>query len=178
MAHFKIIVLLTLGVIFIVPLSIIVKHGSIEQVVYGEYAVINDIKCDKTEHFNFHYHAHLNIFIKGFSYLVSANIGNNLPDCIYWLHTHDTSGIIHVESPENKTFTVGQFFDIWGKKFDNSQILNFTVNKSENSTLAVHINGTLVHDIQYRSIPIKDHEDIVIVYGKPPKDLGAYSFLY
>ncbi|WNY34216.1 hypothetical protein Q9Q99_01415 [Curtobacterium flaccumfaciens] len=30
------------------------------------------------------------------------------------IHTHDTSGIVHVESPTKQTFTLGQFFDEWG----------------------------------------------------------------
>jgi hypothetical protein len=68
-------------------------------------------------------------------YLVPAGIGIKPPDCIYWLHTHDISGIIHVESPDNRTFTLGQFFDIWGKKFNNSQIFDFMVDKSANKTL-------------------------------------------
>jgi hypothetical protein len=147
-------------------------------VAFVQYPVINSIKCDKTEHFNFHYHAHLDIFINGVSYLVPAGIGIRPPDCIYWLHTHDVSGIIHVESPENRTFSLGQFFDIWGKKFNNSQIFDFTVDKSQNKSLAVFINGTAVTDMQYRNIPLFNHEDITIVYGTPPSELPAYEFSY
>jgi hypothetical protein len=44
-----------------------------------------------------------------------------IPDkCIYWLHTHDGTGIIHIESPIKRDFTLGQFFDIWAKKFEQS----------------------------------------------------------
>jgi hypothetical protein len=94
------------------------------------------------------------------------------------LHTHDISGIIHIESPENRTFSLGQFFDIWDKKFNNSQIFDFTVDKSQNKTLTVYINGTAVTDVQYRDIPIFNHEDITIVYGKPPPKLPTYEFSY
>jgi len=150
----------------------------ISDVALGQYPDVSGIKCDKTEHFNFHYHAHLDIFINGFPYLVPAGIGIRPPDCIYWLHTHDVSGIIHVESPENRTFSLGQFFDMWGKKFNNSQIFDFTVDMSQNKTLAVYVNGTAVTDVQYRDIPIFNHEDITIVYGTPPPKLPTYEFSY
>jgi hypothetical protein len=31
-----------------------------------------------------------------------------------WLHTHAADGIIHTESPVNRTDTLGEFFDSWG----------------------------------------------------------------
>ena len=33
--------------------------------------------------------------------------------CIYWLHTHAPDGIIHVESPTQRIYTLGNFFDEW-----------------------------------------------------------------
>jgi hypothetical protein len=38
------------------------------------------------------------------------------------LHTHDTSGLIHIEpdTPEqNHVYTIGDFFRVWGKPFGN-----------------------------------------------------------
>jgi len=60
---------------------------------------------------NTHYHAHLDIFADGKRVLVPKNIGINLgAGYITELHTHDTRGVIHIESPkENDSFTVGQF---------------------------------------------------------------------
>lgn len=145
--------------------------------VFAQYPIIDGIKCDQAEHFNFHYHAHLDIFVHGFSYLVPAGIGIRPPDCIYWLHTHDTSGIIHVESPENKTFTLGQFFDIWGKKFDNNQLFDFKVDNSTDKTLSIYVNGTAIKGT-YRDLPILNHEDITVVYGIPPPKNPPYEFLY
>lgn len=146
--------------------------------VFAQYSVIDDIKCDRSEHFNFHYHAHLEIFVHGFSYLIPGGIGIKPPDCIYWLHTHDTSGIIHIESPENKTFTLGQFFDIWGKKLDNSQLFDMKADNSTDRSLTVYVNGTAINQISYREIPIINHEDITIVYGAPPPKIVPYEFLY
>ncbi|HEY7228567.1 MAG TPA: hypothetical protein VH481_10630 [Nitrososphaeraceae archaeon] len=176
MKHFQIIILVLLEAILYICLSFSAVHDWSDDVSYAQYPDISGIKCDKEEHFNFHYHAHLTIFVNGLSYLVPAGIGIRPPDCIYWLHTHDISGIIHIESPENKSFSLGQFFDIWGKKFNNTQIFDFTVN--ENKTLVVYVNGTAVKDSQYRDIRIVNHEDITIVYGIPPAEISFYEFSF
>ena len=62
-----------------------------------------------------HTHQHLDIFINGASVTVPANIGvNEFERFISPLHTHDDTGIIHVESDEIRDFNLGQFFDVWG----------------------------------------------------------------
>ena len=175
MKHFQLIALLTLQALFLSSIGVLTlskNEGS------GQYPVIDGIKCDSTEHFNFHYHAHLDIFIIGSSYLVPGGIGIKPPDCIYWLHTHDSSGIIHIESPENNTFKLGQFFDIWGQKFNNAQIFDFKADNSTDRTLTVYLNGTAINQTAHRDIPIVNHEDIVIVYGAPPPEITPYEFLY
>jgi hypothetical protein len=79
---------------------------------------IDGITCDKAEHFVSHIHTHLDIFINGKESVVPSNIGIIPDNCIYWLHTHDDTGIIHIESPDDRSFTLGQFFDVWRQKFD------------------------------------------------------------
>jgi hypothetical protein len=120
----------------------------------------------------------LDIFVNGISYAVPAGIGIKPPDCIYWIHTHDISGIIHIESPDNRTFTLGQFFDIWGKKFNNSQIFDFVVDRSQNRLIEVYINGTRIDNLQYRDIPLRNHQYITIVYGAQLSEIPAFEFPY
>ena len=144
---------------------------------YGQYPIIDGIKCDTSEHFNFHYHAHLDIVINGMSYVIPAGIGIHPPHCIYWLHTHDISGIIHVESPDNRTFTLGEFFDIWKMKFNNTQLFEYKVG-DDDKKLSVYVNGTLM-DNQYRDVPIHNHDVIAIIYGNPPAEIpSTYEFQY
>jgi hypothetical protein len=156
--------------------AIITLHGKND--IFGQYPVIDGIKCDKTEHFNFHYHAHLSIFVNGSSYSVPGEIGIKAPDCIYWLHTHDDSGIIHIESAQNNTFNLGQFFDIWGQKFNNTQLFGFSTGNSSNRDLSVYLNGTAVKQDSFRQIPIFNHEDIVVTYGLPPQKIEPFEFPY
>jgi hypothetical protein len=42
--------------------------------------------------------------------------------CFMWLHTHAADGIIHTESPVNRTYTLGDFFDIWGQPLNRNQV--------------------------------------------------------
>jgi hypothetical protein len=62
-----------------------------------------------------HVHTHLTILDGDVPVTVPANVGHSdARRFAAQLHTHDTSGILHVESPTRQTFTLGQFFDEWG----------------------------------------------------------------
>jgi hypothetical protein len=94
----------------------------------------------------------------------------------YWMHTHEDRGVIHIESPENRTFTLGQFFHIWGEKLSSNQIFDNMV--EDNKTLSVYINGKKVSDgTEYGQIPLGKHDEIAIVYGRPPESVPSkYDF--
>ena len=132
---------------------------------------IDGISCNPMEQAVFHIHAHLDIIINGVYFLVPSQVG--IPsNCFYWLHTHDESGIVHIEAPIQRDFTLGQFFDIWGKKLSNDQIFNYV--SSANNPLNVYINGTKVPDgTNYRDIKLNAHDEIAIVYGTPPSKIPS-----
>ena len=132
-------------------------------------SAIDDIECNTTEYAVFHIHAHLDIFIDGKPISVPSQIGINTDaGCLYWLHTHDDSGVIHIESPLEREFTLGNFFDIWGESFNNTHLFDGEVT---NNTLSVYVNGNKVPtDMDYRSINLNAHDEIVIVYGVMPSD--------
>jgi hypothetical protein len=146
----------------------------------GNGATASGIRCDSMEHFIMHIHAHLDIFINGNPYQIPSQIGIIPNQCIYWLHTHDDTGIIHIESPEEEDFTLGEFFAVWKQKFDNSQIFDNKVGKdgSNNNALNVYVNGNRVsNSTDYRGIKLNEHDEIVIVYGTPPKMIPkSYQF--
>lgn len=134
---------------------------------------VDGIKCATSEQLAFHIHAHRDIFVDGKKVKVPQDIG--IPgQCIYWLHTHDKSGIIHVESPVQRQYTLGNFFDIWGAPLSRDKVLSFDINSSE--PLRIYINGKRYHG-DPRKIPIESHEEIALVIGqmkgKPP---ASYNF--
>jgi hypothetical protein len=70
-----------------------------------------------------HYHAHLDILVDGQRVTVPALIGiDERRQQISPLHTHDTSGVIHIESATNAPFTLGQLFAEWGQPLSRSQV--------------------------------------------------------
>lgn len=111
----------------------------------------------------FHIHQHIDIFINGTSVAVPANIGispNN--DFISPIHTHDTLGIIHVESPVVQTFTLGQFFDVWGVRFTDTCLGSYC--NDSNQTLKLFNNGQPIA-INFRSLPLTSLQQISIIFG-------------
>lgn len=42
------------------------------------------------------------------------------------IHTHDTSGTLHVETDQDYTYKLGDFFLVWGKVFNSSGIFQDT----------------------------------------------------
>src|SRR5919197_3243555 len=60
---------------------------------------------------NLHIHVHLDVLVQGKPVTVPANVGINAAGgYLSPLHTHDDTRLIHVESPTNREFTLGEFF--------------------------------------------------------------------
>jgi hypothetical protein len=121
---------------------------------------VDGIQCNAAEQLVFHKHAHLDIYINGQPYTVSSQIAIIPSKCIYWLHIHDDSGIIHIESPATRNFTLGQFFDIWKTKFNNAQAFNNIFNKTGNNNMPqIYKNGNkLPSGTDYRNIKLDEHD--------------------
>ena len=87
---------------------------------------IDGIQCQSNEQLAVHYHAHLDILVDGQPALLPAGIGIDTPDqCLYWVHTHASDGVIHIEAPKSsatRKFTLGDFFDLWKKRLDTTHV--------------------------------------------------------
>ncbi len=121
-----------------------------------------------------HIHQHIDITINGESKTIPADIGI-ASSFISPLHTHDTTGILHVESPVKKDFQLGQFFDEWGVNFSDSCIGNNCVDDTHK--LVVAVNGTPITNVH--DYVLKSHDEIEIWYGakdQNPKFKKSYSF--
>jgi hypothetical protein len=161
------------GLLFILTISIILfsnyQSYLTSSSIHAYGFTVDDIECGPMEQFGYHIHTHLDIFVDGKNYTVPALIGitNN---CFYWLHTHDQSGIIHIESPVKKDFNLGQFFDLWNKKYVINSDLNYTV--TDNMNLTAYVNGTMIKNgTNIRDIVLHPHDEIALIYGKSPNNI-------
>jgi hypothetical protein len=135
---------------------------------------VDGISCDTSEQTLFHIHAHLTIFVNGVARQVPAAIG--IPGavaqqtsagpfigsgtCFYWLHTHAADGIVHIESPVQRTYTLGDFFDEWGQPLGPDQV------GPAKGHVTVIYNGKAFEG-NPRSVPLTAHAQIQLEVGTP-----------
>ena len=71
----------------------------------------------------FHIHALLHIYVNGLLSPVPADIGIDQAKGVESsLHSLDRSGIIHMEAPAPYSYTLGDFFSVWGVKLGPAQV--------------------------------------------------------
>jgi hypothetical protein len=121
---------------------------------------------------SYHVHALLSIYQDGVRLALPGSIGRDSV-CDYELHTHEGSGVIHVESGAPTTFTLGQFFTLWGQNLsaasvaglpgaptyyvvDNEKITRVTTNPAD--------------------ITLTAHKEVVIITGVPPREVPKYDW--
>lgn len=117
--------------------------------------------CLPSEGTVMHVHSHLSIMANKLPVAVPAEIGvEDQKHCIHALHTHDASAIIHIESPLQKDFTLGDFFAVWGMPLSKDQVLTNKVDAEH--AMKLYVNGKESTD--FENLVLKDHQDIVIDY--------------
>ncbi len=144
---------------------------------------VDGIQCLSNEQTLFHIHAHLTIFVNGSPRQIPAGIGipgaqsQNSPQgpfvssgsCFYWLHTHAADGVIHIESPVQRTYTLGDFFDEWGQPLGPNQ-----VGPATGPVTAIY-NGKR-YEANPRDIPLNAHAQIQLEVGTPLVAPESVSF--
>ncbi len=120
-----------------------------------------------------HIHQHLDIFVNGKKEPVPADIGIYANQFLTELHTHDASGVIHVESPTKRSFDLAQFFGAWGVRLTPSCVGGYC---KELTPWRLYVNGA-----QYlgdpRALELKPHLEIAFVIGTPPAKIpSSYKF--
>ncbi len=97
----------------------------------GAGQTMERVRCRPTMFINrYHVHVYLGIIDEGKQIALPRGIGMfhpgppsngfvNTADCYYYLHTHDSSGIVHVEAPRNNPpsdsiYALSHVLDIWG----------------------------------------------------------------
>jgi hypothetical protein len=129
---------------------------------------IDAVECNVGEQLAFHIHAHLALFVDGAERAVPAFVGFYDNQCLYWLHSHDSSGIIHMEAPRNTSFTLGQWFDIWGQPLSSTQV------GPAGGTVTSYVNGQRFSG-DPRTIPLTAHAVIQLNVGN---DVAPKSYQF
>jgi hypothetical protein len=143
------------------------------------------IPCDQLEHTQVHYHASLQILYHGNSVGIPSDAGR-LSTCFYWLHVHaESPGVIHIESPANQTFTLGQFFAVWAASKGTPEPLDAThvssLTLGPNDKLVVYVKEEGKDPVLYtgdpKAIVLKSHE-VITLEITPPTQAPPPTFTF
>jgi hypothetical protein len=144
---------------------------------------IDGVGSNQMEQLAYHIHAHLAIYVNGQQKTVPYGIGIEQPwsttadgnsefvnsgAAFYYLHTHDDSGVIHIESPTTTLYTLGQFFAEWNQPLSSTQIGPYQ------GAVTVFVNGAK-YTGDPASIKLQAHDVIQLDLGKVVA-FAPYSF--
>lgn len=144
----------------------------------GQGSPVNGIGCDNSAP-NYHIHSHLSLYVDGQQIAIPEAIGVEDPEivagfvvagsCFYWLHTHDATGIIHVEPPTEIETTLGQLFDIWGQPLSSDEVAG------HQGPVTVLVDGE-AYTGDPRAIVFEAHSQIALEVGTPLVTPPVYLF--
>jgi hypothetical protein len=142
---------------------IVILMLSLDVIIVIGYIGHEELNAAQSDNMNMnpiimHIHPQLSLFVNGTSFSVPAQIGidpslwkdhsldefgmQSMPEmdmsAMAPLHTHDSSGILHVESTINRNYTLGEFLNIWGLSVDGKTI-KMTGNDKSVTDLRDHI---------------------------------------
>jgi hypothetical protein len=125
-----------------------------------------------------HFHAHLDVSVNGQPVPVPAELGiDQASGQMSALHTHDDTGLIHVESSDpTGRYTLGQLFNEWNVALDATRLGGLSVRPG--TTLRTFVNGVELPG-NPAALELRDHQQIALVYGPagaPVTPPASYDF--
>ena len=156
----------------IAAIAVSIAYGAVS----GSFSSLTAPAAPHNEPIIMHIHPKIKIMMDGKSISMPENIGIN--SALYKshaldtygmknprmspLHTHDSSGVIHVESTAMRDYTLGEFFDVWGVTFSETCVMD-KCNDGMNK-IRMYVDGKESFDFGQHIL--SDGEEIVIEYGK------------
>jgi hypothetical protein len=143
-----------------------------------------------------HIHAHLDVFVNGKPVQVPPGIGIDFtvkgvqsgpsPDgspgyggirlcakpCIAALHTHENSGVMHIESQKPRPYKLGDFFAEWNVRLDGTCVGGYC---KPDASILVYTNGERFSG-NPADLVLADQEEIAVVIGSPPEKIPSSYF--
>lgn len=140
-------------------------------------AATGSIPCDQLEHTQVHHHAALQILDAGQPVAIPTGVGRT-GACYYWLHMHTGEpGIVHIEAPDDRTFTLVDFFQVWSMWSGEKQLLDSThvstITLAPGQKLAVFVDrgsGPKAYTGDPAGIALEEHEVITLEITPPAVD--------
>jgi len=166
-------------------------HGPVHYTQPATGSTVDGIDCVASEGQVDHYHMNLQIYVDGQPASLPAGVGivepagsqgpalgTGSPACLYALHTHDATGIVHIESPvSNHAYLLGNFFDIWGQSLGQTSFMGNSVGGTNKLQILVYdANG---HKFIYTGDPYKlqltAHATVYLLYNSPGVTTAAFT---
>lgn len=124
----------------------------------------------------YHVHTHLSIFLNGEALAVPGQVGivSTPSTCYYSVHTHDKSGKLHIEAAAPGTFTLGQFFALWGEPLENTNVAGLV-----GMPIVVYVtdNGVVTEaDGDWHAIELTSHREVTIQIGTPITEIPNFTW--
>jgi len=136
--------------------------------------LVNNIQCQSLAQLAYTTYAHLQVYVDGRSRALPGGIGmvgattHPAPrglvfaahTCMYWVHTRAADGLISVESPVPRQYTLGDFFRIWNQPLGTDRVAD------ARGPVTATVNGKRWPG-DPAAIPLSEHADIDLAVGRP-----------
>jgi hypothetical protein len=146
----------------------------------GQGQMVGTYECfPKEPPDTYHVHTHLSIFLDGVMLSVPGQIGivkqSATSSCFYTLHTHDSSGKIHIRAATTAMYTLGDFFDIWGMPLGPDNVAGFT-----GKPIVVYVtdqNGVVTEATgDWNDLELLSHREITIQVGSQIAEIPNFTW--
>lgn len=137
-------------------------------------AIVHGIQCQPLAQLAYIAFAHLQVYVNGRSRALPGGIGivdqkviethqglyYDSNTCMYWLHTRAADGLVEVQSPVYRRFTLGDFFAVWKQPLSRSRVA------AARGKVTATVNGRRWHGSP-GTIPLTEHAVIQLAVGRP-----------
>jgi hypothetical protein len=136
-------------------------------------AIVDGVQCEPLAQQAYTSYAHLQVYVDGHSRALPGGIGivDENPHetqhglfygaltCMYWLHTRAADGLVEVESPVARTFTLADLFAVWNQPLNRTRVARLR------GHVTASVNGRRWHG-NPALIPLHEHEAIQLAVGR------------
>lgn len=137
-------------------------------------AIVKGIQCESLPQLAYTAYAHLQVYVRGKSRTLPGGIGlvgktpkptpNGLyfgaKTCMYWLHTRAADGVIEIQSPAPRHYTLGDFFHVWRQPLTRRRAATAT------GPITAIVDGRRWRG-RPANIPLEEHTEIELAVGRP-----------